>query len=142
MSQRELFGAWKFLSMTLTNSSGEVISPYGENLFGMLVYTANGYMSVLLMDPGRPKFASDDPLGGTIEEINEAYRKFDAYCGTYTVDAGKGIVVHHLQGSKFPNWVGSDQVRYFRISKNTLRITADIQAKGERWHAEAVLERL
>ena len=142
MSKRELIGTWKFVSLTATKPSGEVIYPYGENLFGMLVYTANGYMSVLLMDPERLRFASDDALGGTAEEVIEAYRKFDAYCGTYTVDADKGIVVHHLQGSKFPNWVGSDQVRHFRVSENTLTITADIPVKGENWYVEAVLERL
>jgi len=142
MKGSRLIGTWKFVSLTATKPRGEVIHPYGDKLFGMLVYTANGYMSVLLMDPGRPRFTSDDPFGGTTEEVMEAYRAFDAYCGTYTVDADKGIVVHHLQGSRFPNWVGSDQVRHYRVSENKLSLTADIQVKGENWYIEAVLQRL
>lgn len=142
MKGSRLIGTWKFVSLTATKPRGEVIHLYGEKLFGMLVYTTNGYMSVLLMDRGRPRFVSDDPFGGTTKEVMEAYRGFDSYCGTYTVDADKGIVVHHLQGSKFPNWVGSEQVRQFRVSDSTLTITADIQVKGENWYLEAVLERL
>ncbi|KPK73241.1 hypothetical protein AMJ87_02320 [candidate division WOR_3 bacterium SM23_60] len=128
--------------MIVHTSKGETIYPYGENLFGMLIYTPSGHMSVLLMHPDRKKFTSDDPLAGASEEIKEAYEGFDAYCGTYTFDKEKGAVTHHIEGSKFPNWVGSDQVRYFEFSDDRLLLKATLRIKGEDWHFEAVLEPL
>ena len=142
MDKEKLIGTWKFESMKVETEKGEIIYPYGENLFGMLIYTPDGYMSVLLMNPEREKFASDDPLGGSPEEIKAAYEGFDAYCGTYTVDDEKGTVTHHIKGSKFPNWVGTDQVRFFEFSSDRLFLKATLLIKGEQWDFEGVLKRL
>lgn len=143
MTQNEqLIGAWKFLSMTAKKPNGEVIHPYGEDLYGMLVYTASGHMSFLGMRRDRPQFASDDPFEGTPEEIQAAFEGFDAYCGTYGVDEKKGTVTHHVEGSRLPGWVGTDQVRHFRFSGSRLILTASFPVKGEIWDLEAVLERM
>lgn len=128
--------------MMLKTDTGKTVYPYGENLFGILIYTPGGYMSALLMDPYRTKFSSDDLKAGTTDEIKQAYEKFDAYCGTYTIDEEKGTVTHHVEGAKFPNWVGTDQVRYFELKGEKLYITATLKVKGEDWQGEAVLERL
>jgi len=139
----QLEGTWKFVSSIGRNNKGEVYHPYGENLFGMLMYDVKGYISVLLMNPERPKFASGDMMKGTSDEIKAAFVGFDAYCGTYIIDTEKSKVTHKLQGSKFPNWVGTEQVRFFKISGDTLRITAPpILAGGVQWNFEAVLVRL
>ena len=45
-----------------------------------------------------------------------------AYFGTYTVDAGKGTVTHHVEGSLRPDYTGTDQVRPFRIDRDRLII--------------------
>ena len=99
-------------------------------------------MSALLMDPDRKRFASNDLKLGTEEEIKQAYEKFDAYCGTYTVDAEKGTVTHHVEGAKFPNWVGTDQVRYYELKDDRLQIKATIKMAGEDWHGTVVLQRI
>jgi hypothetical protein len=78
MSKNELAGTWKFESMVVKTESGKTVYPYGEKLFGMLIYTPGGHMSVLLMNPDRKKFASDDLKAGTPEEIKQAYEEFDA----------------------------------------------------------------
>lgn len=143
MNKEEKFiGTWRFRSMIVHTSNGETIYPYGKNLFGMLMYTPSGYMSVLLMHPDRKKFASDDPFAGTSEEIKEAYEGFDAYCGAYTVDEEMGTVTHHIEGSKFPNWLGTDQVRHFGFSDDRLLLKATLCIKGEEWYVEAELRRL
>lgn len=142
MDKENIIGTWKFVSMKVTTSKGELIYPYGENLFGMLIYTPSGRMSVLLMNPDRQKFASDDPLSGTPEEIKAAYENFDAYCGTYTVDTENGTVTHHIEGGRFPNWVGTDQVRHFVFSDDKLLLKATLLIKGEQWHFEGLLKRL
>ncbi len=142
MNKNELIGTWKFVSMVLRTESGKTLYPYGERLFGILIYTPGGYMSALLMDPDRKKFASDDLKNGTPEEIKQAYEKFDAYCGVYTLDRQKGTVTHHVEGAKFPNWVGTDQVRHFELIDDTLYIRATLKAKGEGWQGLAALVRM
>ena len=138
----EFIGTWRFISMEARSPEGEVIYPYGENIFGRLIYTAEGLMSVLLMKPGRPRFGSDDPMAGTTDEIEAAYRGFDAYCGTYTIDEEQATVTHRIQASKFPNWIGSDQVRSFEHRDGRLILKADIGTVGEIWKFEAILEKL
>ena len=128
--------------MVFTTDTGKTVYPYGEHLFGILIYTPDGYMSALLMDPDRKRFASNDLKLGTEEEIKQAYEKFDAYCGTYTVDAEKGTVTHHVEGAKFPNWVGTDQVRYYELKDDRLQIKATIKMAGEDWHGTVVLQRI
>ena len=142
MNKNGLIGTWMFKSMVLKNDSGKTVHPYGKNLFGMLIYTPNGYMSALLMDPDRKKFASGDLKLGTQEEIKQAYERFDAYCGTYTVDEQKSTITHHVKGAKFPNWVGTDQVRHFELKDDRLYISATLKVGEENWLGEAVLERI
>ena len=141
--ENQLTGTWKFISLSGTSNEGDVLYPYGENIYGMIMYDPGGYMSALLMDPDRPGFASGDMMKGTLDELKEAFEGFDAYCGTYTIDDQNSSVTHNVQGAKFPNWVGTDQVRFFKISNDTLNITAPpILAHGIEWTFEAVLVRL
>ena len=47
---------------------------------------------------------------------------FLAYFGTYTVDEKAGVVVHHVEGASFPNWIGTDQRREFTLSGRRLTL--------------------
>jgi hypothetical protein len=142
MNRRDILGPWKLTSMESTNSGGEAFYPFGENPSGMILYDASGYMSYTAMRSGRPKFASGDARGGTPEEMKAAFEGFDAYCGTYEINVEEGVVTHHVETSRFPNWEGSDQVRFFQISGNRLAIdTAPIQSQGSEWVIHVVFER-
>ena len=142
MNHRDILGPWKLTSMEATNSEGEAFYPFGENPSGMILYDASGYMSYTAMRSGRPKFASGDARGGTPEEMKAAFEGFDAYCGTYELNVEEGVVTHHVETSRFPNWESSDQVRFFQISGNRLVIdTAPIQSQGSEWVIHVVFER-
>jgi hypothetical protein len=80
-------------------------------------------MSVQLMDPRRKPFASADRLAGTEAELRAALEGYDAYFGSYSVDARAGVVVHHVTGALFPNFIGTDQRRFFAVSGNRLTLT-------------------
>ena len=141
--ENQLTGTWRFISLSGKSTQGDVIYPYSEHIYGMIIYDPGGYMSALLMDPERPAFASGDMMSGTPTELKAAFERFDAYCGTYTLNDENASVTHHVQGAKFPNWVGTDQVRFYKISGDTLSITAPpILAHGVEWTFEAVLVRL
>jgi hypothetical protein len=134
MDRQDVFGPWKLISIEATNQEGEVFRPFGDTPSGMIMYDPSGYMSYTAMRAGRPKFASGDIGGGTPEETKAAFEGFDAYCGTYELNLGEGIITHHVEASKSPDWEGSEQVRFFRIEADRLTIeTVPIQFRGSEW---------
>jgi len=140
-SQR-FVGTWKFLSLTGKSNQGDYFAPYGENLFGRLMYDAGGNMSFFAMQPGRPRFASGDMLRGTPEEIKEAFEKMDAYCGMYKVDPINKTVTHLIEGSRFPNWEGGEQVRHYKFTHDTLTLSARLILSNKEWLLKAELIKL
>ena len=120
MLNERFVGTWKLVSVEARSSNGEVVYPYGIDPFGMLMYDSDGNMSVLITRRDRPKFASDDRQRGTPEETKAAFDSSMSYGGTYRIDEEKGTVTHHLEGSTFPNRVGTDEVRLFKFSNNQL----------------------
>jgi hypothetical protein len=138
-----LIGTWKLISCEAHLPDGEVKYPYGKNPIGMLVYDPSGHMCIMMMRRGRPNFSSDDPLGGNPEEIRSAYEGFDAYCGTYEIDRKGQIVIHHLEGSKFPNWVETDKVKFFELAQDRLVLsTTPIMAGDEQWVVRSMWSRV
>ncbi len=119
MNNQEFVGTWKLVSSEYRFSSGETLKLYDA---GVLMYDAQGNMSVQLMQSNRPAFAQADRLGGTLEETQTAFQGYQAYYGTYTIDETQRAVTHHLQGSLLPNWVGVDQVRFYELSGNRLTL--------------------
>ncbi len=75
-------------------------------------------MTVTLVGADRESLSTDDVLGGSEAERAEAYSSYIAYCGTYEVEGN--VVIHRVQMSLFPNWVGSAQERYFELSGDEL----------------------
>jgi hypothetical protein len=61
------------------------------------------------------KFANDDPAGASDKEATQAWRTYLGYWGTFKVFVDKQVVVHRVEGSSFSNWIGTEQVRYFRF---------------------------
>ena len=93
---------------------------YGPNPQGRLMYDKGGRMSVHLADPHRRPFVSGDPFRGAPEELKGAFEGYFGYFGTYTVDEEAGVVTHHVEGASYPNFVGTDQRRLFRLQGSRL----------------------
>jgi hypothetical protein len=109
----------------------------------MLTYDAQGHVSVVMMRCGRSKFASGDDTDATHEEIKEAFEGFEAYYGTYEVDIEQGTVTHHIEGCRFPNWEGTDQMRFFELSGDQLHLrTTPYMGYGKEWVWCLVWERV
>ena len=134
MNTHNIVGTWTIVSMKARNTKGNVIKPFGENPVGKIIYTINGDMAVVYMRPDRLKFTSDDLTGCTPEEIEQAFEGFDAYCGTYEIDVDNGVVKHYVEASRYPNWEGSTQIRYFTFFDDQVQLsTAPIAALGDEW---------
>jgi hypothetical protein len=121
MAQNPFVGAWRLLSFEMRTTEGQVSYPFGRDAVGYIMYTENGYMSVAFMSANRRRYASGDILGGSTEEKVAAVDSYISYCGRYKVQGNK--VIHHVEASLFPNWIGMDQERFFRLDGNKLYLS-------------------
>lgn len=131
-------GAWRLLSCEGRWSDGRVTFPYGERPGGMLMYDGNGHFSGQIMARGRPGFATGNLLKGTGEEVRAAFEGYIAYYGTCSVDEERGLVVHNVEGSFFPNWVGDVQTRAYEFQGDTLQLST-MPIRGSRADLTVVL---
>jgi hypothetical protein len=134
---KQLVGTW--VLRTYHRWLGSTAEPsYGEKPQGMLSYDDKGRMSVHIMRPGRPMFATGDRWQGTAEELKAAFDGYFAYYGRYEVDPREGVVVHHVEGSLLPNWVGTQQRRLYSLSGTQLTLTTPTSRVGDQ-EAKTVL---
>ena len=117
-----LVGGWRLVSWENRATDGQVTYPMGIDALGALLYTADGRFSVTISRRGREGFAAGDLLSGTSEEKARAVEGFVAYAGRYSFHGDR--VIHHVELSLFPNWVGSDQERSVELAGNRLILSA------------------
>jgi len=139
---RERFvGVWKLVSyQSRSKSNGGVSYPYGANPVGRLAYDAAGHMSAQLMNPGRRMVGvpPNRDRAAAVREIStddmrEILSGFMAYCGTFDIDEAARTVIHHVQASLYPSWVGSDQRRSYEFSgSNRLVLTLSLDQSVNR----------
>jgi Lipocalin-like domain len=124
--REQLVGAW-----VLTNcierdvETGVENHPLGESPLGLILYTADSYMSAQLQRRERRPFANGDLLRATPAEYAAAGSTYVAYSGRFFVDENKRSLSHEMAVSFFPNWLGQRQVRLGEVDGETLRLSTD-----------------
>jgi hypothetical protein len=103
----------------------------GEHVFGQLIYDASGNMSAHIMRNDRPAFVAQDPFRGRDAEVRSAFEGHASYFGTYTVDPVNQTVTHHVLGASYPNWIGNDQLRYYKFDHTRLLLSTPPLVVGE-----------
>ncbi len=121
MSEDQLVGTWRLLSFEAQNEAGCITFPFGEDAVGFITYTSDGYMSVQFGRADRARLSVADWAGAPSPEIADAARGYIAYCGRYEVRGGD--VVHHVDSSLMPNWIGGDQVRQIAHGGDTITLS-------------------
>jgi hypothetical protein len=101
-------------------ASGAVFHPWGTDVRGRLTYDRAGHVSLQIAKVGRERFASDDLETGTPAEIRCAWDSYHAWFGRFTVGLDEQSVIHHIEASLFPNWVGVDQMRLVTLEDDGL----------------------
>ena len=82
-------------------------------------------------------------MQGTAEEIEANYKGCISYFGTYEIKLQDGLIIHHVEGSIFPNMEGRDQERFFALSENRLQLkTPPIKLDGEKAVGVLLWERI
>jgi len=142
MESNPLIGTWRLLSWENRSvEDGQVSYPLAEDATGYIMYNEDGYMFVAIMGSKRPKFAADDLLSATKEEEARAEETYVSYCGRY--DFLGDTVVHHVEMSLFPNWIGGDQERLVNLRENRLTLsTRPLLLRGIQQTAHLIWERV
>jgi hypothetical protein len=134
-----LVGTWRLVEFADLDKDGKWQYRFGEHPLGYFVYDATGRVHIQIMKvPPLAAFpeanAAEDKLPSA-EHALAAYASYFAYFGTYTVDAKKQVVTHHVEGSLAPDFTGTDQPRPFKLEGDRLEI-----GDGKTWRR--VLERV
>ena len=116
-------GTWKLVSWKIELANGDLIDTLlGPDPVGQIMYHPEGYMCVALMRPDRPKFASNNVMEATPEEMKAGFVGYIGYCGSYEVNEEERFVIHRLQMSSFPNLIGTEQKRHFEFEGDRLTL--------------------
>jgi hypothetical protein len=137
----EFVGAWKLISFERRTTAGAVTYPMGQNPVGRLTYDALGRMSAQIMRPDRPKFQSAAAASWSADEKAAAFDGFIAYYGTFSVTEADHVVIHHVEASLYPHWVGTDQRRLYEFSGSQLILRAVNGSGGPGTESRLVWER-
>lgn len=114
-----LEGTYSLESCQLERQDGRVEHPYGRDPAGLLVYSPSGHFSGHVVRLGMPRF-KDGARRAAPAEVKQAFLGYIGYFGTYRIDAATGTVTHLVSGGWHPNWIGTEQLRHFRISGSRL----------------------
>jgi hypothetical protein len=137
-----LAGSWKLVSFQIQDSRGQTSYPFGREARGRLIYEADGRMAVQIMDPHRPRVASEDLLAASEAEVRAAFGGYVAYYGTYSVNPAEQTIIHHLEAALLPNWVGTDQRRHYEFDGKVLTLKGGLLLGGVQGSVSLVWERL
>jgi hypothetical protein len=116
MAVGALAGAWRVVSAYVEFAdTGETADPFGPQPEGWIVFTEGGRMFGILTAAGRKDPSSE----GDFERL---FKSMLAYSGAVQVDEQQGKFINRVDTAWQPGWVGTEQVRYFTIDGDVLRI--------------------
>ena len=99
-----LIGAWRLDEWRLS-VDGHWRDPYlGAGASGTLLYSADGWMSAILMAADRPKLGPAGFVLGDTSSKLAAADGYVSYAGTFELDGAD--ICHHVQFSLYPDWIG------------------------------------
>jgi hypothetical protein len=111
-------GAWRLVQQTELWANGARTFPRGEQVHGLIVYSAGGWMSAQL-GRAKPRASIDQT------SLDFALEDTLAYHGRFSVDEQSQQVTHHLLDCSYLAWRGTDLVRSVSIpAEGSLQLTA------------------
>jgi len=112
MKFEDFIGAWRLAGYKLIDDQGAETEPWLEGSDGMLIYTADGYMSAII--------AVVDEAGADPKHV--------AYCGPFQVEDDK--VIHHVVMGSEPHLVGQPQNRLTEYDGTILTLSSSPSLYG------------
>lgn len=123
----QLVGTWRLISAEDKDPNTGQWVPYtfGNPPSGYFIYDASGHASIQIMTTPPQKIATPD--SPTPTEALAIFNNYIAYYGTWTVDDNN--IHHQVEGAWDPSQVGTDQVRPYELSGDTLIIGDQVTYK-------------
>jgi len=112
-------GRWKLLAAEDIRADGSVARlPWGKNPVGTIV-VQGGHCYVQIMSSDVPSFTVATP--GVSEQMSAALlSSYIAYSGPCTIDDAAGKVTLKVEAAWRPNYVGTEQIRFFRFENGKM----------------------
>lgn len=120
-------GTWKLVSVE-DNRPPTKLFMMGKNPHGRIIYTKAGQMSVHITRNPQDKVAMDYDKA-TDGDVRTAYEQYYAYFGGFSVDWGRKVVIHQVEGSLRPNEVGLRYERAFTLEGDRLTLVPMVDGK-------------
>jgi YD repeat-containing protein len=110
--KQQLIGSYKLISYVQYDEKG--VERRTNHTAGQISYDAAGRMSAQLMPGDRTPLPTGNQATDAQRAANAA--GYIAYFGRYEIDAEKGVVYHHVEGSLSQTMLGQAMPRYFEFS--------------------------
>ena len=122
----DVVGAWELVSFTAERPGDpEVSYPLGPDATGIIMYTADGYMSAQIMRLGRRDYDPFDGSGDDVEQAAAAATGYLAYSGPYTADEATQRLHHDVEVSLLPRWLNTIQIREATLDGDQLTLAEE-----------------
>jgi hypothetical protein len=114
---QKLVGVWKLQTYDVEfQDTGERTSPFGSHPNGIGIFTADGRTMAILTAEGRKAPQTDADRAA-------AFQSMVAYSGIYRLEDDRWITTVDIAWNEA--WMGTDQVRFYRIDDDTLTVTSN-----------------
>ena len=134
----KIAGTYTFVSITQTAADGKKSEPFGPSPLGMTTFGTDGRYVSTVMKSGLPKFAANNRMKATPEEMKAVVEGNISHFGKYTIEGD--AISFHIEHASYPNWDGTTQKRKFKMTGDTLSYHVPAASAGGT--AEVVLKRV
>jgi len=130
LTAQSLVGAWTLLEWQVESAeSGRIAWPFGRDAEGLIVYSANGWMSATLSERTRTALSA-----ASMRQADEATRarvatEYLAYSGRWSLEGE--TVVHRVTLSLNPVLIGTEQRRRAELAGSELTLSASETDAGK-----------
>jgi len=128
----KLIGTWLQVSIDTVSADGTRRPLYGENPKGIVIYTSDGYFSLMQARVDHPKLQSGLPSKATPDEAKAVIAGSIAYYGTYSLDEANNILSLDIHASTLANFTGNPE------EKRTITSLTDTELKFTRSFVQGV----
>jgi len=112
VSGLSIHGAWQLVSYGVeVKSNGLMFNPMGEKPIGHVIFTPEGRVSFTLTAENRQAPES-------VQDRADLFNSMIAYTGTYRLSGNQWVT--RVDAAWNPQWVGTEQTRYFLIEGDKL----------------------